>query len=164
MTAIPKVKKAPAGDGVSPKGYKWTITATVKPAKVGSEFYANGKKYSAAAMTLSQTVASAAAGISWRQANSADKTYTSTMAVKPTIKSTIAKPNVDGVSDDSYSFTTNSGMALTSGTVTASNSTVQAFKVGTTGTFGLNITHSATLKDAITTTAIQVQQVTCLDV
>lgn len=86
------------------------------------------------------------------------------MAVKPTIKSTIAKPNVDGVATDAYTFTTNAGMALTSGTVTASNSTVQAFKVGTTGTFGLNITHSATLKDAITTTAIQVQQVTCLDV
>ena len=54
-------------------------------------------------------------------------------------------------------------MALTSGTVTASNSTVQAFKVGTKGDFGINVTHSATLKDAITTTAIQVQQVTCLD-
>jgi len=45
-------------------------------------------------------------------------------------------------------------MALTSGTVTASNSTVQAFKVGTKGDFGINVTHSATLKDAITTTAI----------
>jgi len=163
MPSKPTVNKEPAG--ASNAGYKWTIKATIKPTKIGSDFYTNGKKYSAAAMTLDQVKLSAAAGISWRQANSADKTYTSYIVnEKPTIKSAIAKPNVDGVSADSYSFTTNSGMALTSGTVTASNSTVQAFKVGTTGTFGLNITHSATLKDQITTTAIQVQQVTCLDV
>ena len=86
------------------------------------------------------------------------------MLVSPTINSTLAKPNVDGLATDAYSYTTNSGMALTSGTVTTSNSTVQAFKVGTNGTFGLNVTHSAKLAKAITTTAIEVQQMTCLDV
>jgi len=113
-------------------------------------------------MTMSQVKASAAAGIAFRQKAAAGSYYISSLAVKPTI--TVAKPNVDGLAADTYSYTTNSGMALTSGTVTASNSTVQAFKVGTKGDFGINVTHSATLKDAITTTAIQVQQVTCLDV
>lgn len=55
-------------------------------------------------------------------------------------------------------------MALTSGTVTASNSTVQAFKVADAGILGINVTHTATLGAALTTVAIQVQQVTCLDI
>ena len=56
-------------------------------------------------------------------------------------------------------------MALTSGgTVSASNSTVQAFKVADAGVLGINVTHTATLASALTTVAIQVQQVTCLDI
>merc|ERR1719336_1785966 len=55
-------------------------------------------------------------------------------------------------------------MALTTGTVTVSNSTVQAFKVADAGILGINVTHNATLAKALTTVAIQVQQVTCLTI
>ena len=120
--------------------------------------------YSAAAYTLSQYSKNAAYGIIYRDATGTGKTYVSSVNESPTITSTLAKPNVDGLAADAYSYYTNSGMAFTSGTVTASNATVQAFKVGANGDFGINVTHSAKLAKTITTTAIQVQQVTCLDV
>ena len=80
------------------------------------------------------------------------------------MNSTLAKPTVDGLATDAFTYTTNAGMALSSGTVTASNSTVQAFKVADAGILGINVTHNATLGAALTTVAIQVQQVTCLDI
>merc|ERR1719336_1383359 len=40
-------------------------------------------------------------------------------------------------------------MALTTGTVTVSNSTVQAFKVADAGILGINVTHNATLAKAL---------------
>jgi len=86
------------------------------------------------------------------------------LGVKPSITSTLAKPHVDGLATDAFTYTTNSGMALTTGTVSASNSTVQAFKVADAGILGINVTHTATLASALTTVAIQVQQVTCLDI
>merc|ERR1712109_411873 len=87
-----------------------------------------------------------------------------TGAISPTLNSTLAKPTVDGLATDAFTYTTNAGMALSSGTVTASNSTVQAFKVADAGILGINVTHNATLGAALTTVAIQVQQVTCLDI
>ena len=158
LKQLPTVSVAVGGSA----GYKYTFTAIVEPS-ASSDFSTNGKLYSAAALTLSQMTASACYGIAWR--GTASAAAIASVCESPTIKaSNLIPPQVDGVSADSYSYTTNSGMALTSGTVTASNSTVQAFKVGANGSFGINVTHSATLKDAITTTAIQVQQVTCLDV
>ena len=151
MTAVPTIKKGPAGKAVQ-AGFVFTVTATIKPKKPSS-FFTNGKYYSLAVMTLDQNTPSAAAGIGFTK-DKAAASFAATWSGKPTISSTLAKPNFDGVAADSYSYYTNSGMAFTSGTVTASNSTVQAFKVGANGSFGINVTHSATLKDAITTTAI----------
>jgi len=159
LTKVPVVTVAAAGKA----GIAFTCTVTMTPGK-STDFYTNGKLYSAAALTLSQASANAAFGITFRYLKDT-KPATSNMKISPTIKAgTLAIARVDGLATDAYSFTTNSGMALTSGTVSASNSTVQAFKVGTNGDFGINVTHSAKLKTAITTTAIQVQQVTCLDV
>jgi len=56
-------------------------------------------------------------------------------------------------------------MALTAGETTASNSTVQVFTQDrAAGTFGITVTHNATLKTAITSTAITVEQMTCVDI
>ena len=158
LAKIPVITVAAGGS----KGYIWTCTVTVTPGK-STDFYTNGKLYSAAALTLSQTSKNAAFGITHRYL--AAKAVTSNMIISPAIKSgTLATPNVDGLATDAFTYYTNSGMALTSGTVSASNSTVQAFKVGTNGTLGFNVTHTAKLKDKITTTAIEVQQVTCLTI
>ena len=115
-------------------------------------------------MTFSQASKNYAYGIAHRYASGSDKTVFSHMLVSPPIGNTFSKPNVDGLATDAFTYTTNSGMALTSGTVSASNSTVQAFKVGTNGTLGFNVTHTAKLKDKIDSTAIEVQQVTCLTI
>ena len=115
-------------------------------------------------MTLDQITASAAAGITFKNDAGAGKTITTTWSGKPTITSTLATPQVDGVTADAFTYTTNAGMALTTGTVTTSNSTVQAFKIADAGILGINVTHSAKLASAITTTAIAVQQVTCLTI
>merc|ERR1719433_524229 len=90
-------------------------------------------------------------------------------AVKPALSDftagappTFAK---DGDVTGAYTYTTNSGMALTSGETTASNSTVQVFTLDrVAGTFGITVTHNATLKSAITTSAIAVEQMTCVDI
>jgi len=90
------------------------------------------------------------------------KGYVQFSTGSPTL-SALAKPNVDGLSTDAITYTTNSGMALASG-LSAANSTVQAFTVGTAGLFGINVTHSATLSAAITSTAVIVNAVTCMDI
>jgi len=146
-------------------GFKFTIDAVIHDTGTPTDFYKNGLKYSAAAMTLSQyATANAAAGIVFAR-QGAGLGAPISLAVKPTITSTLAKPHVDGLATDAFTYTTNSGMALTSGgTVSASNSTVQAFKVADAGILGINVTHTATLASALTTVAIQVQQVTCLDI
>merc|ERR1712156_1165546 len=100
----------------------------------------------AAAMTLSQyATANAAAGIVFAR-QGAGLGAPISLAVKPTITSTLAKPHVDGLATDAF------------------NSTVQAFKVADAGKLGINVTHTATLASALTTVAIEVQQVTCLDI
>ena len=55
-------------------------------------------------------------------------------------------------------------MALTSGTVTASNSSVNVNLVGANGDFMMMVKHTATLGAALTTGATVVQQMTCLDI
>ena len=140
------------------------MVATIKPT-ASTDFSTNGKLYSASVMTLSQNDVNTAWGLTFRFGDGANKTITSNMSVSPTIKSgQLATPVIDGLTADAFTYTTNAGMALTSGTVTASNSTVQAFKEADAGVFGINVTHTATLAATLATTAIQVQQVTCLDI
>lgn len=55
-------------------------------------------------------------------------------------------------------------MALTSGTVSASNSSVNVNLVGSNGDFMFMVKHTATLAAALTTDATVVQQMTCLDI
>ena len=50
-------------------GYKFTVTAVLTPA-VTTDFFTNGLKYSAAAMTLSQNDSNAACGILYSEAGS----------------------------------------------------------------------------------------------
>jgi len=55
-------------------------------------------------------------------------------------------------------------MALTAGTVSASNSSVNVNLVGSNGDFMFMVKHTATLAAALTTDAVVVQQMTCLDI
>ena len=47
---------------INTNGYKFTVTAVLKPAAT-TDFFTNGLKYSVAAMTLSQNDSNAACGI-----------------------------------------------------------------------------------------------------
>jgi len=52
---------------INTNGYKFTVTAVLKPAAT-TDFFTNGLKYSAAAMSMSQNDANAAAGILYSEA------------------------------------------------------------------------------------------------
>lgn len=158
LNAKPTIATAAWGTG----GYDLTITWVYKPAADADNFYVNGKLYSAALYTMSQTSGLAYVGYKGCDETNCTTKYNYQELVSPTLTSTTAKIRNAGAGTTTTLAAT---PAFTSGTVTAAKAQLDMFSVSaSTGELSIILTQSATLGAAVTSTATEVQQMSCFPV
>jgi hypothetical protein len=125
------------------------FTFTLEPAADSDNFYVNGKVYSAALYTLSQSAALAFVGFKGCDETNCSKVYLYNELFSPTLQTATAKVRNAGAGTTETLAAT---PAFTTGTVTAAKAQLDMFSVSaSTGELSIILTQSATLGSAVTT-------------
>jgi hypothetical protein len=157
-----KAKPSVATAAWNSTGWDMTWTFTYEPAADSDNFYVNGKIYSAALYTLSQSAALAYVGFKGCDKTACTTNYAFNDLVSPTLQTATAKVRNAGAGTTTTLAAT---PAFTSGTVTAAKAQLDMFSVSaSTGELSIILTQSATLGSAIASQNTEVQQMTCFPV
>lgn len=142
-------------------GFQWTFVMIYKPKADSDAWYTNGKLFSGALYTFSQSASNAYVGYKACEstATNCGTSFNFNQLVKPVLTTTA---NGKLWNAGAGTTTTLAGTsAFTSGTVTAATSTIDMFTVTTTALLAITVTQKATLGSAIATQDTTIQQLTC---